>query len=87
MAVALDRMGDIRRQGVAIALLRQQIGIDPGDERTLEDWKRVADRLAIAADARNRPAHAGSVDREAVGEFRDLVLGTDGLLRALDAYH
>jgi hypothetical protein len=44
----------------------------------------VAERLAFAADARNRPAHAAAVSREAVHEFRDLVLGTDGLLCNLD---
>jgi tetratricopeptide (TPR) repeat protein len=83
MAAALDRMSDIRRQGVAVNLLRRQIGIDAGDERALSDWKRTAERLAIAAEARNQPAHAAAVSRDAVCEFRDLVLGTDGLLRAL----
>jgi tetratricopeptide (TPR) repeat protein len=83
MAAALERMGDIRRQGIAVGLLRRVIGIDYGDERALADWKRTAERLGIAADARNRPAHAATASREEVGEFRDLVLGTDGLLRAL----
>lgn len=86
MAAALIRMADVRRQGVAISLLRSQLGIDPQDQRTLEDWRRTAERLALAADARNRPAHAGSVSREEVRQFRELVLGTDGLLRALDSY-
>jgi hypothetical protein len=84
MASVLDRMSDIRRQGVAIALVRRQLDVDPLDERALADWKRTAERLAIAADARNQPAHAASVSRESVREFRELVLGTDGLLRALD---
>ncbi|HEX8917487.1 MAG TPA: SEC-C metal-binding domain-containing protein [Chloroflexota bacterium] len=83
MASALDRMGDNRRQGVAIDLLRSQIGIDHRNERALEDWKRTASRLLVAADARNRPAHAAAVSREAVQQFRDLVLGTDGLIRSL----
>ena len=83
MAAALDRMSDIRRQGVAINLLRRHLRIDPYDERTLADWKRIADRLAMAADARNQPAHAATVSRESVREFRELVLGTNGLLRAL----
>jgi tetratricopeptide (TPR) repeat protein len=83
MAAALDRMSDIRRQGFAITLLRRQLGVDPLDERALSDWKRIADRLAIAAEARNQPAHAAFVTREAVREFRDLVLGTDGLIRSL----
>lgn len=85
MAAALERMGDARRQGVSVSLMREQLGIDPRDERSLADWKRTAERLALAADARNQPAHAGAVSREAVRLFRDLVLGTDGLLRALDA--
>lgn len=85
MAMALDRMSDIRRQGVAVRLLRRQLGIDSWDERSLADWKRTADRLALAAEARNQPAHASAVSREAVAEFRDLVMGTDGLLRALDS--
>lgn len=84
MAAALDRMSDIRRQGVAVSLLRRQLQVDPSDFRALMDWKRTADRLALAAEARNRPAHASAVSREAVREFRDLVLGTNGLLRALD---
>jgi hypothetical protein len=83
MAAALDRMGDVRRQGVAVNLLRRALNVDPWDERALIDWKRTADRLARAADLRNQPAHAGTVNREAVFAFRDLVLGTDGLLRAL----
>lgn len=82
MATALDRMSDIRRQGVAVSLLRRQLGIDASDERTLLDWERTAGRLALAAEARNQPAHAAAVSRDAVREFRDLVLGTDGLLRA-----
>jgi hypothetical protein len=86
MAAALDRMSDIRRQGVAISLMRRQLNVDAADDRTLSDWKRTAERLAQAADARNQPAHAASVSREAVREFRDLVLGTDGLLRALDQF-
>jgi hypothetical protein len=86
MAAALERMGDIRRQGIAITLLRRVIGIHPSDERALSDWKRTADRLASAADARNRPAHAATVSWEEVQEFRDLVLGTDGLLRALGGF-
>jgi hypothetical protein len=85
MAAALDRMSDIRRQGVAVNLLRGQIGIDGSDERALADWKRAADRLAVAADARNQPAHAAAVSRDAVREFRELVLGTDGLLHVLAA--
>ncbi|MGI8824444.1 MAG: tetratricopeptide repeat protein [Chloroflexota bacterium] len=83
MAAAMDRMSDGRRRGVAIDLLRRQVKVDAWDERCLADWKRASDRLAIAADARNQPAHAGAVSREAVRYFRDLVLGTDGLLRAL----
>jgi tetratricopeptide (TPR) repeat protein len=84
MAVALERMADSRRQGVAVGILRSQLGIDPTDARALTDWKRTADRLQIAAEARNQPAHAGAVSRDAVREFRELVLGTDGLLRALN---
>jgi hypothetical protein len=83
MAAALDRMGDVRRQGVAVRLLRRAVNVDPWDEHDLNDWKRTAERLALAADLRNQPAHAGTVNREAVFAFRDLVLGTDGLLRAL----
>jgi hypothetical protein len=83
MAATLDRMGDVRRQGVAVTLLRRELGIDPWDERALADWQRTAHRLALAADLRNRPAHAGSVNRQAVHDFRDLILGTEGLLRAL----
>jgi len=83
MAAALDRMADERRQGVAIRLLRRQLGLDIWDERTLGDWRRTAERLLQAADARNRPAHASAVSRESVRYFRELVLGTDGLLRAL----
>ncbi|MGH2411934.1 MAG: hypothetical protein ACRDGS_16455, partial [Chloroflexota bacterium] len=83
MATALDRMGDVRRLGVAVGLLRKQLGIDPRDERKLTDWKRTAERLQAAAEARNRPAHAASVNRESVRAFREMVLGTDGLLRAL----
>ncbi|GAC1511777.1 MAG: hypothetical protein NVS2B16_13680 [Chloroflexota bacterium] len=83
MAAALERMADVRRQGVAIRLLRRQVGVQSWDERGLSDWKRTASRLALAAEARNQPAHAGSVDQQAVYDFRELVLGTDGLLRAL----
>jgi hypothetical protein len=83
MAAALDRMGDARRSGVAIDLLRDTVGVDRHNERTLADWRRTAERLAVAADARNRPAHAAAVSREDLTAFRDLVLGTDGLLRAL----
>jgi hypothetical protein len=83
MAAALDRMSDNRRRGVAIDLLRRQLEIDAADGRMLADWKRTADRLAMAAEARNQPAHAASVSRDAVREFRELVLSTDGLLRAL----
>ena len=86
MAAALERMGDVRRQGIAITLLRRVIGIHPSDERALYDWKRTADRLGAAADARNRPAHAATVSWDEVQEFRDLVLGTDGLLRALGEF-
>jgi hypothetical protein len=75
MASALDRMSDIRRQGVAIGLLRRRLNIDGADERALTDWKRTAERLLV---------HAASVSREAVRDFRDLVLGTNGLIRALD---
>jgi Flp pilus assembly protein TadD len=84
MAATLDRMGDVRRQGVAVTLLRRELGIDPWDERALADWQRTAHRLALAADLRNRPAHAGSVNRQAVHDFRDLILGMEGLLRALE---
>jgi hypothetical protein len=83
MAATLDRMGDVRRQGVAVTLLRRELDIDPWDERALADWQRTAYRLGLAADLRNRPAHAGSVNRQAVYDFRDLILGIDGLLRAL----
>lgn len=83
MAAALDRMGDARRSGVAIDLLRDTVGVDRHNERTLADWRRTAERLAMAADARNRPAHATAVSRHDLISFRDLVLGTDGLLRAL----
>lgn len=83
MAAALDRMSDGRRQGVAIGLLREQLDIRPGDLHALADWKRTAERLGLAADARNQPAHAATVSRQAVAEFRDLVLGTDGLLHCL----
>jgi tetratricopeptide (TPR) repeat protein len=83
MAAALDRIGDGRRTGVAIDLLRDVAGVDRHDERALADWRRTADRLAAAADARNRPAHAAAVSHEEVRAFRELVLGTDGLLRAL----
>ncbi|HEX6508742.1 MAG TPA: SEC-C metal-binding domain-containing protein [Chloroflexota bacterium] len=83
MAAALERMSDVRRQGIAISLLRCIIRIHPADERALADWKRTAERLGIAADARNRPAHAATVSWEEVREFRELSLGTDGLLRAL----
>jgi tetratricopeptide (TPR) repeat protein len=86
MAAALERMGDVRRQGIAITLLRRVIGIHPSDERALYDWTRTADRLGLAADARNRPAHAATVSWDEVQEFRDLVLGTDGLLRALGEF-
>lgn len=86
MAAALDRTADIRRQGVAIRLLRRQIGVESWDDRALADWKRTAERLAIAADARNQPAHAGVVSQAAVHHFRDLVLGTDGLLHALQGF-
>jgi hypothetical protein len=86
MAATLDRMGDVRRQGVAVTLLRRELRIDPWDERVLADWQRTAYRLGLAADLRNRPAHAGSVNRQAVFEFRDLILGTEGLLRALGAW-
>jgi tetratricopeptide (TPR) repeat protein len=83
MAAALDRMGDARRTGVAIDLLRGVAGVDRHDERALADWRRTADRLAAAAEARNRPAHAAAVSRDEVRAFRELALGTDGLLRAL----
>jgi tetratricopeptide (TPR) repeat protein len=83
MAAALDRMGDERRTGVAIDLLRDSVRVDRHDERTLTDWRRTAERLAIAAEARNRPAHAAAVSHEELRSFRDLVLGTDGLLRSL----
>jgi tetratricopeptide (TPR) repeat protein len=83
MAAALDRMGDGRRTGVAIDLLRTVAGVQRGDERALGDWRRTAERLALAADARNRPAHAAAVSHDEVKGFRDLVLGTDGLLHAL----
>jgi len=83
MAAALDRMGDARRNGVAIGLLRQMTRVRPYDERALADWKRTAERLNSAAYARNRPAHAAAVSCEEVREFRELVLGTDGLLREL----
>lgn len=84
MASALERMSDARRQGVAVTLLRQEIGIDGYDERTLNDWKRIAERLGDAADARNRPAHAAAVSRDEVRAFRELLLGAGGLLHALD---
>jgi len=83
MAAALDRMGDARRNGVAIGLLRQITRVRPYDERALADWQRTAERLNSAAYARNRPAHAAAVSCEEVREFRELVLGTDGLLREL----
>jgi len=86
MATALDRMGDARRQGVAVTLLRRHLGIDPGDTRTLEDWRHTAERLAGAAEARNQPAHAGAVSREAARRFRDLLLDSGGLLQALDPH-
>lgn len=84
MAAALDRMGDDRRQGIAVTLLRHTLGLHPGDEHALADWRRAAERLGLAADARNQPAHAGAVSRDMVKNFRDLVLGTHGLLRALE---
>jgi len=83
MAAALDRMGDARRNGVAVGLLRQITRVRPYDERALADWKRTAERLNGAAYARNRPAHAAAVSCEEVRAFRELVLGTDGLLREL----
>jgi cytochrome c-type biogenesis protein CcmH/NrfG len=83
MAAALDRMGDERRTGVAIDLLRDTVRVDRHDERTLSDWRRTAERLSIAAEARNRPAHAAAVSEEELRSFRDLVLGIDGLLRSL----
>lgn len=83
MAAVLGRMGDPRRVGVAIDLLRSVVGVQRDDERALADWRRTADRLAQAAEARNRPAHAATVTYEELHSFRQLVLGTDGLLRAL----
>jgi hypothetical protein len=83
MAAALDRMGDVRRQGVCVNLMRRQVGLSAWDEWALADWQRTAAKLARAADLRNRPAHAGTVSQDAVIEFRDLVLGTGGLLAAL----
>jgi len=84
MAAALERMADVRRQGFAVTLLRRQLEIEPYDEWALATWKRVAERLAVAADARNQPAHAAAVSRDDARAFRDLVVGTDGLLRSLD---
>lgn len=86
MAAALDRMSDLRRQGVAIGLLRARVRLDGHDDRALMDWKRISERLALAADARNRPAHASTVSRDSVRDFRELVLGTNGLLQALDTF-
>jgi hypothetical protein len=53
------------------------------DTQCLLDWKRTAERLSIAADARNSPAHAASVSHEEVRAFRELILGAGGLLQAL----
>lgn len=86
MAAALDRMSDFRRQGVAISLLRVQVKVDGRDDRGLADWKRIAERLAVAADARNQPAHAATVSRDSVRDFRELVLGSAGLLCILGTF-